>query len=550
LKSYCESKGLNGIGVIETTVNDNINEIIAKIYSANPSVVAFSCYIWNIDYVSKIGREIKKLLPQAVIILGGPEVSFEEDLSNYPFAACIICGAGERSFYELLSSFKKNRLCECSGVTALASAIQSKIISGCNEDFCNSTSPYTDDYFNSFKHNQIPFVENQLIYYESSRGCPFSCSYCLSSAKPHSALRVPLSEREKKGVHYLPLDRVKQELLLLVEKGAKCIKFVDRTFNADKKRAKEILGFVRSLDTDCTFHFEAAADLFDDEMLQIVSKMPVKRIQFEIGLQSINEKTLLAIDRKTDTEKVLKNVNRLTSFQNTHIRVDLIAGLPHETLETFANAIDKCIECKPHMLQLGFLKMLKGAKIREENNYGEVFADFAPYEVFQTNTLSFSDIVKLKRIESVIEKFYNRGAFACSTELGFKIFKSPYKFFEALSDHCIEDGSFGFKSSMKNAYSMLLNFLLSYGGRREIEHNIKLDSLSFDGKSVPDEIPQQRNKQAELIYGKKLPKGTKFRIEFFEFDNTHKLFVYENKNLIAGRYDGVNISIEKLGLTK
>ena len=516
LKAYCEGMGVGGIGVIEATVNDNVIETVAKIYKAAPSVVGLSCCIWNIDYVNKVGGLLKKLLPEVKVVLGGPEVSFEEDLSGFPFADYIIRGAGETAFFELLKDIENNV------------EPQRKIIDGGCENFDSFPSPYTEDYFKSFEGNQIPHIENQLIYFESSRGCPFSCSYCLSSVA--------------KDLQYLSLERTKNELRLLTEKGAKCVKFVDRTFNADKKRAKEILQFVYSLQTDCTFHFEAAADLFDEEMLQIIEKMPPCRVQFEIGLQSVNENVLSATGRKTDTAKVLANISRLTSFQNCHIHVDLIAGLPLETPETFAEAVNKCIGCRPHMLQLGFLKMLKGARIRKENAFGEVFAPFAPYEVVKTGTMTFADIVKLKAIENVIEKFYNSGAFAFTLEYAFKLF-TPYDFFEKFADYC---RGANFKVSMKTAYTVLTEFLLSYGDKREIEHGVKLDCFTVDYRSLPNGIKTRRNKQAEALYRAQTGRSGNFRIEFFEFENAHKLLDFDSKNAVTHRFEVRDISVADL----
>jgi len=510
LKSYCENLRLFDVGVTEVNINDNVNEIVAKIYKHKPDVAAFSCYIWNIDYVSKIGGMIKKLLPDIKIILGGPEVSFEKDFSSFLFADYIIRGPGEKAFFKLIRNIQNNTASE-------------KIIDGQLEDFNNFPTPFTSEYFESFKTNQIPAIENQLVYYESSRGCPFCCSYCLSSAI--------------KGAYYLSFERVKKNLSLLLSKGAKCIKFVDRTFNSDNKRAKEILKFIKSLETGCTFHFEAAADLFDDETLNIIQLMPAGRVQFEIGVQSINKETLKAIDRKTDIALALKNIAKLSSFQNCHIHVDLIAGLPFETMPSFSKAIDKCIECKPHTLQLGFLKMLKGTKIRAKNNFGAVFSEFAPYEVYKTNTMSYDDIIKLKKIEGMIERFYNSGMFESTLNYAFKLFKKPHVFFEKFSNFCSAD-NFNYKVSVKDAYMILLDFLLQYGSKKEIEHYIKLDCLSFDSKGLlPDSIASVRNKQAELKYRKQFKKITNFRIEYFEFENKHKLFIYDKKDVITGKFD-------------
>ena len=516
LKTYCEEKRMENISVIEVNINNKIYETVSKIYEAQPTVAAFSCYIWNIDYVNKTAPLLKKLRPNLTIVLGGPEVSFEENLNNYPYADYIIKGAGEKVFYELMVQIEKNGRAE------------PKLIDGCGLGFENYPSPYTDDYFNSFKTNQIPDIQNQLVYYESSRGCPFSCAYCLSSAD--------------KGVQYLPIERVKHDLLRFMKHGAKCIKFVDRTFNSNKRRTKQILEFIGGLDTDCVFHFEVAADLFDDELLWIVEKLPICRVQFEIGIQTINEETLSAVCRKTNTALALQNIKTLTSFQNCHIHVDLIAGLPYETLDTFVESINQCILCKPNMLQLGFLKMLKGTRIRKESDsFKAIFADFAPYEVYQTETMSHSDFMKLKKIEGVIDRFYNCGGFALSVEYGIKLLGSPYKFFDAFSDYLGGVGET--KLSLKNAYTTLYNFLLANGGGNEATHRIKLDCFAFDaGASLPDTIPQQRNKQAELSFKKEF-EHKKFRVEFFEFENKYMLFNFEKKNPITTRYESRELVI-------
>ncbi|MDR0438083.1 MAG: B12-binding domain-containing radical SAM protein [Bacteroidales bacterium] len=516
LKAYCEEKKIENISVIEVNINDKIYETVSKIYETKPTVAAFSCYIWNIDYVNKIAPLLKKLLPNLTIVLGGPEVSFEKDLSDYPYADYIIKGAGEKAFYELLVQIEKNGCAE------------TKIINGCELGFENYPLPYTDDYFNSFQNNQIPYIQNQLVYYESSRGCPFSCAYCLSSTD--------------KGVRYLPIERVKQDLLLFIKHEAKCVKFVDRTFNSDKKRAKQILEFISNLNTDCVFHFEVAADLFDDELLSIVEKLPIERVQFEIGIQTINEKSIAAVSRKTDTALALQNIKKLTSFQNCHIHVDLIAGLPHETLATFAESVNQCMLCRPNMLQLGFLKMLKGTRIRKESgDFKAVFADFAPYEVYQTKTMPHSDFIKLKKIEGIIDRFYNCGGFALSVEYGVKLLGSPYNFFDAFSDYL--GGTGEIKLSLKSAYTVLYNFLSANGGGDEAAHRIKFDCFAFDaGASLPDTIPQQRNKQAELSLKKEF-EHKKFRVEFFEFKKKNLLFNFEKKNPITSRYESKEITI-------
>jgi radical SAM superfamily enzyme YgiQ (UPF0313 family) len=251
-------------------------------------------------------------------------------------------------------------------------------------------TPYTEE--------MLSAAGGRIIYYESTRGCPFSCSYCLSSTF--------------EGVRYFSLERVKKELQKLVNAGVRQIKFVDRTFNANRERAKEIIRFIISLGGTTNFHFEAAADLFDSEMLDILAAAPKGLIQFEIGIQTTNNKTLEAINRRTDLGRVFQNVNKLNSIGNVHIHVDLIAGLPYENMGSFKNSFNEVYALEPHQLQLGFLKLLKGSRIRDESKvYGYVFRDYAPYEVMQNSCISFDEILELKNVEDMVERYYNSGRF-------------------------------------------------------------------------------------------------------------------------------------------
>jgi len=513
LKAYC-GQHIQGCEIIiqENNINENINDISSGIYRNSPDVVGFSCYIWNIELIIKLTGTITKLLPSCKIVLGGPEVSFEKSFDDYPFADYIVQGAGESAFCELLDSLEKGK------------ETGKLIIAGVNCSFAGLPSPYTEEYFASFQTDKMSSIKNQLVYYESSRGCPFSCAYCLSSATA--------------GVPCLPMERIKEELLLILSHGAKCIKFVDRTFNADKARAAAILKFICSLETECTFHFEAAADLFDEFLLAVIAEMPVNRVQFEIGIQSVNLETLDAVSRKTNLDKSFDNIRKLTDMKNCHIHVDLIAGLPFETIETFAQAINRCLSAKPHMLQLGFLKMLKGSAIREHaGQYDYIFANYAPYEVFQSSSMTYDDIITLKGIERVIDKFYNSGMFINTVEYAMaKLFNNGYELFLKLAVYCENIGNI--KVSLKNSYSILLNFLLPYAEKEEAEHYIKLDCLTFDVQGMlPDSIAQFRDKglESEIRNSPEL-KNKSIRVEFFSFDNKKRLFIYGQKNPISKEY--------------
>ncbi|MCL2556445.1 MAG: B12-binding domain-containing radical SAM protein [Firmicutes bacterium] len=506
IKAYCEDNGIKDFLVLETNINDATFEIASKILLEEPSILMFSCYIWNIELIQKTAVLIKELLPEVIIILGGPEVSFEEELPEY--TDYLIRGAGEIALCELIKKLEKGDI------------VKDKIISGCNNDFNDFPSFLTNEYFESFSGNQIPFIDKQLIYYESSRGCPFSCSYCISSTDDK--------------LFFLNLDRVKNELKLLINKGAKIIKFVDRTFNANKDRTKEILKFIYSLDTETTFHFECAADLFDNEMLKIIKKMPAKRVQFEIGIQTTNEKTIQSIGRYTNINLALKNIKMISSFNNTHTHVDLIIGLPYETMDSFINGFNACLNASPHNLQLGFLKMLKGTRIRAQNDFGAVFAAFPPYQVYKTNTLSHIDLLKLKKIEILVEKFYNSGVFINSLNYGFSLFSAPYSFFESFANFIFSDSVHSnFKASIKNSYTILLDFLIISGQKNASEHYIKLDCLTYDSRGLlPDKITSKRDKQKEIDYKRINNTKDNIRIEYFEYDKKYRIFNYSKSFLV------------------
>jgi radical SAM superfamily enzyme YgiQ (UPF0313 family) len=412
LKAYCERHVPQAdVSVGEYTVNDPIGSVLDGIYTAKPDVIGFSCYIWNIERVREIAGAVKALLPGCVIVLGGPEVSFDGD---YPFAGHIIRGAGEEPFAAFLNNLPAERAA-----------------------FQDLPSPYTQAYLGSFASNRMLSIKNQLVYYESSRGCPFSCTYCLSSASS--------------GVEYLPLERVFGEIGLFVSSGAKIVKFIDRTFNADAKRAAAVLRHILTLETRCAFHFEAAADLFDDELLAVIGQMPPGRVQFEIGVQSLNAQTLRAVNRTMDIGKVFDCVRRLISFGNTHIHLDLIAGLPHETPESFIEGVDRCLSLRPHMLQLGVLKMLKGTKIRAESGkYGYVYNQCPPYQVFSNNTMSFYDMCEIRRVGQVVDRFYNKSVLTKDEPCNYDFFLRLARFF----------GPGGIRSlSEKNARAFIGDFL-------------------------------------------------------------------------------------------
>ena len=413
LKESLENSKWN-VSVLETTVNDDNDRILSSIFNEKADLIAFSCYIWNIDIVLATAENLKKILPECVIILGGPEVSYDAEkiLQLRPFIDCVIMGEGEVLFGKAVEYYAglNNDLEHESAVAFRKDGIIVNLgyalISSRSFDFIKS--PYTEEMLLS--------LNGRIVYYESSRGCPFSCAYCLSSSF--------------KGVRYFSLSRVKSDLTILINAGVKQIKFVDRTFNADNKRALDIINFVLENCGRASFHFEVAGDLFNDDLLDKLSNVPTGLIQFEIGVQSTNIQTLEESARKTDVAKVLRNAAKLIGYGNMHIHMDLIAGLPYETLEIFKKSFNDVYSVRPHMLQLGFLKFLKGsaissAQVVQKHEYK--YRETPPYEFLSNTYLSYEDALHLKNIEEILDRYYNSGNFQSTLEfLITYYYETPY----------------------------------------------------------------------------------------------------------------------------
>lgn len=410
--------------IYETAINDNDGKILRDLYIADADVYCFSCYIWNIEKTLKAAADLKKVLPQADIILGGPEVSYDasEIKANNPFISYIICGEGESAIIKLAKALEKGEKADIKGYFY--------------EDINNLVYPYND--------GEITALKDKIIYYESSRGCPYSCSFCLSGREG--------------GVRLLNIDRVKTEITKITDEGAYLLKFVDRTFNCDTERAYKLFEFLINLPCQTRFHFEIRAELLREKDFKLLEKAPENKFQFEVGIQSANADTLNCISRKADSEKAINSLKRLKELKNIHIHADLIAGLPFEDINSFKTSFNTVYPyCD--VLQLGFLKVLKGSEIREKAKEFEIdYTDKAPYEVLSTKWLSFDDILKLKAIEETLERFSNSKAFNNSLEYLLKFFASPFDFFEIFSKHLDNNNMLYINISKKDDYSALLDF--------------------------------------------------------------------------------------------
>jgi len=441
LKKYCESH-IEGISIAEFTINDNINNILKKLYSLDADIYGFSCYIWNISLILDICSSLKKAKPEAVIILGGPEVSYDpvRVLTENTSISYIVIGEGEATLLDLLSCIADGEH-NLSGVSGIAYREDADIV----VTHSRPLIPTLD--MIPFPYSSFTGYENKIVYYETSRGCPFNCQYCLSSTIH--------------GVRYLSMDRICQDIKSFVNAGVRQVKLVDRTFNCDINRSILVMEYIIKLNSSTNFHFEIAADLIDERFLETVKKAPVGMFQFEIGVQSTNPKTLSEIKRKTNFSKVALNVCKLIDFKNTHIHLDLIAGLPYEDMESFEKSFNDVYYLKADMLQLGFLKLLKGSGIRENRSmYGMEHHEFPPYEVIKTKWLSYKELLLLKDIENVLNQYYNSGRFRHTLEFLHKITgTNPFEFYRSFSGYWNLKDYFSASKSMNDLYLILQNFI-------------------------------------------------------------------------------------------
>ncbi len=434
LQGYVED--LIDIEIKEYTINQNIDFIASDLYKLEPDIIGFSTYIWNLTETLDICKILKIVNPKLKIVLGGPEVSFdgEKILEDNKFIDFIIYGEGEETFREFIEKIINNEN---------YTTIQGLIYSQGDIVIKNSPRPLIKDL------NAIPSpyknigneFENKIVYFESSRGCPFGCKFCLSSTI--------------KGVRYFGIDRVKEELNNLIEGKVKQVKFVDRTFNANKKYAMEIMKFIIE-----NFHFEVTAHLLDREMLEFLSDAKEGLFQFEVGVQSTNLDTIEAIGRTTDFEKLRDITKEIKSYKNIHQHLDLIAGLPYEGYDSFRKSFNDVYEIMPEKIQLGFLKLLKGSELRkDEFKYGFKYLDIPPYEVLENNFIKYKDIIKLKAIEDLVERYYNEGYFEHSLEyIISNYYTNPFDFYEDFSYYWELEGYHKVSSSRNKLYEILMRF--------------------------------------------------------------------------------------------
>ena len=444
----------------EYTINQQKDDIMRDIYLEHPDVVCVSCYIWNISFVKELMADLAKILPDADFWAGGPEVSYDAEkfLSENPEFTGVMVGEGEETFQELSGYYVKKNPEKLENITGICYRDGEKIIhNGWRQIMDLSSIPFIYKDLSEFK--------NRIIYYESSRGCPFSCSYCLSSVD--------------KKLRFRDIEMVKKELQFFIDHKVPQVKFVDRTFNCKHDHAMAIWKYINDHDNGVTnFHFEISADLLREEELQEMSTMRPGLIQLEIGVQSTNPDTIKAIHRTMDFEKLKGIVDRIHSFGNIHQHLDLIAGLPYEDYDSFRNSFNDVYALKPQQLQLGFLKVLKGSHMMEMcREYGIVYKNREPYEVLSTKWLDYDHVLKLKNVENMVEVYYNSGQFQKTLEYAESFFPDAFSIYEGLGIFYMEKGYGDVSHTRMRRYEILLEYLETVPGisRAEVADRMILD---------------------------------------------------------------------------
>ena len=503
----------------EYTINQQKDEIMKDLYEEKPDVICFSCYIWNISFVKELAEDLKKVLPSVPFWAGGPEVSFDAEafLAANPAFDGVMVGEGEETFLELAGYYVDHRK-SLEQIRGIAFRKENQVLhNGWREIMDLSKVP--------FPYKDLQDFDHRIIYYESSRGCPFSCSYCLSSVD--------------KKLRFRSLDLVRKELQFFLDHKVPQVKFVDRTFNCKHDHAIAIWKYIVEHDNGVTnFHFEIAADLLREEELELMATMRPGLIQLEIGVQSTNLQTLEAIHRKTDFSRICQIVERIHSFGNIHQHLDLIAGLPYEDYDSFHHSFNDVYALRPQQFQLGFLKVLKGSLMKQmEKEYGIVHKEKEPYEVLSTNWITYEDVLNLKKVENMVEVYYNSGQFENSLKYVETLFPDSFTMYEALGRFYEQKGYDCISHNRLRRYEILLEFIesLKQGDVQKGADALVLDLyLREKMKSRPSFAKDQKAEEKKIwAYRKQenIPKTA--HIQVF-WDGRVLLFDYEKKDPLTG----------------
>lgn len=472
LSRFQDNNRKHHVETMEFTINQRLDFIAEELFRKQPDVVLFSCYIWNVEMLRQLCPILKKIMPDCVIGFGGPEVSYESEtfLRENPAVDFVMRGEGELVFTKYLEHLDAGNPATLGEIESLTYRQGDEIFSTPQMhpmDLALLPFPYEDDFSD---------VQNQIIYYESSRGCPYHCGYCLSSVE--------------NGVRFVPLDKVLPDLQKFLDKNVPQVKFIDRTFNCRKSHAMAIWKYLHEHDNGVTnFHFEITADLIDQETIDFLKTVRKGLFQFEIGVQSTNPQTIRAINRNVDFAALSEIVQQIKDGGNIHQHLDLIAGLPYEDYDSFGRSFNDVYALHPEQLQLGFLKVLKGSMLHQKQKEFEiVYHDTAPYEVLTTHELPYADTLRLKYVEEMVETYYNSGRFLHTLAYLVPLYESPFAFFEALSQFWVGENYHYLGLSKMGLFDVLWRFVEqnSKVDKRKLQWEMKFDiALHEKPKKLP-----------------------------------------------------------------
>ncbi|AOR24210.1 B12-binding domain-containing radical SAM protein [Clostridium taeniosporum] len=482
----------------EFSINDREEKILEEIISEKPDVVAFSVYIWNVEMIIRLSNLIKNVNENIEILYGGPEVSFdshkflEGNVGEY-----VIEGEGEKTYRDFVSY--KLGLKDINEVKGLHYKLEEKVYSNEKRPLMSMEElvfPYEDD----------DNLDNKIVYYEASRGCPFNCKYCLSSTSH--------------GVRFLNIERVLKELQYFIDKRVRLVKFVDRTFNCNYKFSMAIWKFLIEAHTETKFHFEISADILKDEEIRLLSKAPKGRFQFEVGVQTTNDRVLNNINRFVNFEHIKEKVDELMAIKNIQQHLDLIAGLPEEDYGSFVNSFNDVYKIRPEEIQLGFLKLLKGSSMREEaKKYGMKFSPYPPYEILRTNCITYDELLKLKKVEAMVDKYYNSKKFNNIIRFLESKFKTPFEFYYSLGEFFHRKGYFNRNIGNIEYYKVFLDFNneVLKDSNDILNEIVKFDYLIFNKKrGLPDFLRSNIKREEEKEIKDKLKHKYSFKEYYLE----------------------------------
>ena len=482
----------------EFSINDRDEKVLEEIMKEKPDIVAFSTYIWNIEMIKRLSKLIKIINEDIEILYGGPEVSYDSlnILKDLP-GDYVIQGEGEKTYKEFIEYKLGKR--SITDIRGLYFKKNGEIISNGSRPLMNMNEivfPYKED----------ENLDNKIVYYEGSRGCPFNCKYCLSSTTH--------------GVRFLDIERVKKELQFFIDKKVRLVKFVDRTFNCNFKFSMAIWEFLINADTKTQFHFEISADILKPQELELLRKAPKDRFQFEVGVQTTNDDVLSRINRFVNFSDIKEKVIELLQIKNIKQHLDLIAGLPGEDIISFKKSFNDVYSIGPEEIQLGFLKLLRGSSMREEaEEYGMKYSPYPPYEILETKDISYDDLLILKKVEHMVDKYYNSQKFNNIIRFLIKSFETPYDFYLELGNFFERKGYFDRNIGNSEYYKVFLDFNMEITklDNEVLRDIIKYDYLMFNKRrGMPEFLGKGLNKDEEVIIKNKLREEYSFRDNYIE----------------------------------